>query len=57
MNGNQRAAEKLLPLVYDELRKLAVAKPAHEAPGRTLQATDHNLLLKNLSQPTWVFAQ
>jgi RNA polymerase sigma factor (TIGR02999 family) len=32
-------AEKLLPLVYDELRRLAAAKLAHEAPGQTLQAT------------------
>ncbi|HZL90162.1 MAG TPA: sigma-70 family RNA polymerase sigma factor [Pirellulaceae bacterium] len=34
-----QAAEQLLPLVYDELRKLAVAKLAHEKPGQTLQAT------------------
>ena len=32
-------AEKLLPLVYDELRRLAAAKLAREAPGQTLQAT------------------
>ena len=38
-NGEPRAAEKLLPLVYDELRKLAAAKLAHERPGQTLQAT------------------
>src|SRR5262245_25325372 len=37
--GDPRAAEQLLPLVYDELRKLAVAKMAHEQPGQTLQAT------------------
>ena len=37
--GDQNAAEKLLPLVYDELRKLAAAKLAHEKPGQTLQAT------------------
>jgi RNA polymerase sigma factor (TIGR02999 family) len=37
--GNPRAAEELLPLVYDELRKLAAAKMAREAPGQTLQAT------------------
>lgn len=37
--GNQAAAEQLLPLVYDELRKLAAAKLAHEKPGQTLQAT------------------
>jgi len=37
--GNPQAAEQLLPLVYDELRKLAAAKLAHEQPGQTLQAT------------------
>jgi RNA polymerase sigma factor (TIGR02999 family) len=37
--GEPQAAEKLLPLVYDELRKLAAAKLAHEKPGQTLQAT------------------
>src|SRR4029078_5562896 len=37
--GDPRAAEQLLPLVYDELRKLAVRRLAHEKPGQTLQAT------------------
>jgi len=37
--GDGQAAEKLLPLVYDELRKLAAAKIAKEDPGQTLQAT------------------
>ena len=37
--GDPSAAEELLPLVYDELRKLASAKLAHEKPGQTLQAT------------------
>jgi RNA polymerase sigma factor (TIGR02999 family) len=37
--GEAQAAEKLLPLVYDELRKLAAAKLAHEKPGQSLQAT------------------
>ena len=37
--GDALAAEKLLPLVYDELRKLAAAKLAQEKPGHTLQAT------------------
>lgn len=37
--GDPRAAEELLPLVYDELRKLAVARLASEKPGQTLQAT------------------
>src|SRR5215204_1169525 len=38
-SGDPSAAEQLLPLVYDELRKLAAAKLAHEKPGQTLQAT------------------
>ncbi len=37
--GDPHAAEKLLPLVYHELRKLAVQKMAQEKPGQTLQAT------------------
>src|SRR3954453_22199943 len=37
--GDSRAAEQLLPLVYDELRKLAAARLSHENPGQTLQAT------------------
>src|SRR5262245_44197732 len=37
--GDPRAAEQLLPLVYDELRKLAAHKLAEEKPGQTLQAT------------------
>jgi RNA polymerase sigma factor (TIGR02999 family) len=37
--GDPHAAEKLLPLVYDELRKLAAARLAQEKPGQTLQAT------------------
>src|SRR5210317_203533 len=37
--GDPTAAEQLLPLVYDELRKLAAAKLAQEKPGQTLQAT------------------
>ena len=37
--GDPQAAEQLLPLVYDELRKLAAAKLTQEAPGQTLQAT------------------
>ncbi len=38
--GDAHAAAQLLPLVYDELRKLAAQKLAQEAPGQTLQATD-----------------
>jgi RNA polymerase sigma factor (TIGR02999 family) len=37
--GEAHAAEKLLPLVYDELRSLAAKKMAHEPPGQTLEAT------------------
>src|SRR5438132_11740978 len=37
--GETHAAEQLLPLVYEELRRLAAQKLAHEAPGQTLQAT------------------
>jgi RNA polymerase sigma factor (TIGR02999 family) len=37
--GDPHAAEKLLPLVYDELRKLAEARLAREQPGQTLQPT------------------
>ena len=38
-SGDPQAAEQLLPLVYDELRKLAAAKLAQEKPGQTVQAT------------------
>jgi len=38
-HGDPGAAEQLLPLVYDELRKLAAAHLAREQPGQTLQAT------------------
>src|SRR5256885_14257184 len=37
--GDPNAAEQLLPLVYQELRKLAAQKLAQEAPGQTLEAT------------------
>jgi len=37
--GDPHAAEQLLPLVYDELRRLAAAKMARESPGHTLQPT------------------
>lgn len=38
-NGDPNAASQLLPLIYDELRKLAAQKLAHESSGQTLQAT------------------
>ena len=37
--GHSQASEELLPLVYEELRKLAANKMAQEAPGHTLQPT------------------
>ena len=37
--GDPRAAERLLPLIYDELRRLAAQRLAQEKPGHTLQAT------------------
>src|SRR5262249_54311820 len=37
--GDSHAVEQLLPLVYDELRKLAAQRLAQEKPGQTLQAT------------------
>jgi len=37
--GDPRAADELLPLVYEELRKLAAVRMANESPGQTLQAT------------------
>ena len=38
-SGDPSAAEQLLPLVYDELRKLAAAKLSQEQPGQSLEAT------------------
>src|SRR5215469_14517396 len=38
-DGDPSAASQILPLVYDELRKLAAQKLAHETPGQTLQPT------------------
>jgi hypothetical protein len=37
--GDPKAADELLPLVYEELRRLAAAKMAQQTPGQTLQAT------------------
>ena len=52
--GDPQAAEKLLPLVYDELRKLAAVKLAQEKPGQTLQATAlvHEAYLRLVDQVT-----
>jgi RNA polymerase sigma factor (TIGR02999 family) len=55
--GDPHAAHELLPLVYEELRKLAAQKMAREAPGQTLQATAlvHEAWLKlgGDDQPAW----
>jgi RNA polymerase sigma factor (TIGR02999 family) len=55
--GDPRAAEQLLPLVYDELRKLAAQKLASEKPGQTLQATalvhEAYLRLVGAQDPGW----
>src|SRR5258708_887928 len=56
--GDPHAAEKLLPLVYDELRKLAAQKLDQEKPGQTLQATAlvHEAYLRLVGageQPPW----
>ncbi len=52
-SGDPKAADQLLPLVYDELRKLAAAKLAQEKPGQTLQATAlvHEAYLRLLGKP------
>ncbi len=57
--GDPKAAEQLLPLVYDELRKLAAAKLSQEKPDQTLQATElvHEAYLRLMGpgdrQPSW----
>jgi RNA polymerase sigma factor (TIGR02999 family) len=57
-SGGQSVAEQLLPLVYDELRKLAAARLSQEKPGQTLQATAlvHEAYLRlvdSKSAPNW----
>ena len=55
--GDARAAEQLLPLVYDELRRLAAQRLAQEKPGQTLQATalvhEAYLRLVGSQDPGW----
>jgi RNA polymerase sigma factor (TIGR02999 family) len=55
--GGSKAPEELLPLVYQELRRMAAAKMAHEAPGQTLQPTAlvHEAWLRmgGNEQPAW----
>ena len=52
--GEPHAAEELVPLVYDELRRLAAARMACETPGQTLQATAlvHEAYLRLVGSPT-----
>src|SRR5262245_64513010 len=52
--GDPHAAGELLPLVYDELRKLAAQRLAQEMPGQTLQATAlvHEAYLRLVDTPT-----
>lgn len=57
-HGDQQAAADLLPLIYDELRKLASQKLAHESAGHTLQATAlvHEAYLRLIGgqdEPCW----
>ena len=51
--GDTHAAEQLLPLVYDELRKLAAHKMASEKPGQLIQATAlvHEAYLRLVASP------
>ena len=56
--GDPNAAEQLLPLVYDQLRKLAAQKMAREKPGQTLQATAlvheaYQRLVDRTGKPHW----
>src|SRR5258708_856914 len=55
--GDVQAADQILPLVYAELRKLAMAKMARESPGQTLQPTalvhEAWLRLGGEKQPSW----
>src|SRR4051794_39281372 len=56
-HGDPKAADKLLPLVYDELRRLAAQRLAQEQPGQTLQATalvhEAYLRLVGADDPGW----
>src|SRR5262245_38611407 len=51
--GDPDADSQILPLVYDELRKLAAQKLAHETPGQTLQPTAlvHEAYLRLVASP------
>ena len=54
VQGDPSAANQLLPLVYEELRKLAAARLANEKPGQTLQATAlvHEAYVRLVDNPT-----
>jgi RNA polymerase sigma factor (TIGR02999 family) len=56
-DGNEGASERIFTLVYDELRRIAAAKMAHESPGQTLQPTalvhEAWLRLGGEAQPHW----
>jgi len=54
--GRPQEAEGLLPAVYQELRKIAAARMAQEAPGHTLQPTALGLSLRN-AERTWAYAR
>ena len=51
--GDQKASEQLLPLVYEELRKLAAQRMANKSPDHTLQATAlvHEAYLRFVGSP------
>lgn len=56
--GQSQAADELIPLIYDELRKLAAARLNHEKPGQTLSATAlvHEVFVRLLgdeTSPSW----
>jgi RNA polymerase sigma factor (TIGR02999 family) len=54
-DGDRHAADQLLPLVYEELRRLAASQMAHEKPGQTLDATGlvHEAYLKLVDEQTF----
>jgi hypothetical protein len=55
--GESKAAEELLPLLYNDLRKLSAAKMAREPPGQTLQPTAHPRSAQYIRAPKTKFYQ
>jgi hypothetical protein len=53
--SDPKAADQLLPLVYEELRKLAAVRIANEKPGQTLQPTDRSWCLGGAACTGWAF--